>query len=78
MTKDERLKQWKTKISNKRAQKFVKCSHLKFPSFLCPQNFSGLFVGQLYWAAIGFYFNNQLYTLCIAFDKCFFLCGVVG
>jgi len=33
MTKDERLNQWKPKISCKPAQNFVKCSHIKFLSF---------------------------------------------
>jgi len=46
MTKDERLNQWKPKISCKPAQNFVKCSHLKFLAFVCPQNCSVLFVGH--------------------------------
>jgi len=46
MTKDERLNQWKPKISCKPAQNFVKCSHIKFLSFLCPQNCAALFVGH--------------------------------
>jgi len=42
MTKDERLYQWKPKISCKPAQNFVKCSSSKCLSFLCPQNCSAL------------------------------------
>ena len=34
LTKDERLNQWKPNISCKPAQNFVRCSHLKFLSFL--------------------------------------------
>jgi len=44
MTKDERLNQWKPKTSWKPEQKFVKYLHTNFLSFLCPQNFSVLFV----------------------------------
>jgi len=43
LTKDERLNQWKPKISCKPVQNFVQCSHFKFISFLCPQNCSSLF-----------------------------------
>jgi len=35
-----------TKITCKPSQNFVKCSHLKLLSFLCPQNCSALFVGR--------------------------------
>jgi len=38
-------------------------------------SFSTLVRLSLYYAAIGFYFVNQLWALCIAFDKCFYVCG---
>jgi len=37
MTKDEKLNRWKSKISCKPAQNFVKCLHLN--CFLCPKWF---------------------------------------
>jgi len=46
MTKDEMLNPWKSKISCKPAQNFVKCSHLNLPPVLSPQNCSLLFVGR--------------------------------
>jgi len=45
MTKDE-TEPVESKNHMQTAQNFVKCSHLKFISFLCPQNWSGLFVGR--------------------------------
>jgi len=39
-TKNERLVLWRPKILYKAGNNFVKCSHSKFSSFLCPQNSS--------------------------------------
>jgi len=46
MTKDERLNSWKSKISWKPAQNFVKYLYLNLPPFLRPQDCSTLFVGR--------------------------------
>jgi len=59
MTKDERLNQRKPKITCKLSQNFVKRSHLKFISFLCPQNCSALFAGR----TSTFIICHQLFTI---------------
>jgi len=46
--KRQRMRGWScgSQISCKPGKIFVKCSHLKWPALLCPQNFSALFVGR--------------------------------